>query len=323
MTGASPRDLRRAPGAALWSPLAVAAEGAALARPRDLALANRAAGLAARAGDAPRLERVARRALAAAADAPERLVLRPPQPPRWRALDQPRALAALSDLQRAAAAADVLVFLMFGALLGARRDGRFIPGDGDIDLGILGTDAARRLLAGAAAAGLPGRLVRAGGPKALKFTHPNGTELDAKVLERDGAGVSWRMAVAGIVITKRYPGPFELGEMEFLGQPVVAPRPAEAFLEWQYGPGWVRPDPGYHAYTSGPVHGPAHAAFMRAVGARAVLRALLRSPAATAARFARNLAGTFPDDPLWPRVAAAIAAAPAPIEDPPAPGPAR
>ena len=300
-----------------WSPLAAPVVGLA-----DLVhrlhpapgLGDRVAGLAAALGQAGAAEAASRRALARLAADPAALAAflargaaRARGRPPVKRIDPERALAALADLMAAAEAAGLEPFLVFGTLLGAVRDGRFIRGDSDVDLAILGADALLALRRAVAEAGMAaGRVLRVRGrPSEFTMRHANGATIDVKTftLEADGT-TSWHTHSGRLVLVKRYPGHLRLARRAFQGVPIHVPDPPEAFLEWQYGPGWRTPDPGYHMLTSGPLHGAAHAAFCRAMGPRALLRRAYRGEGRKVLAMARGLARLFPDEPLWPALAA-------------------
>lgn len=306
----------------LLFPAAAAAETLARLRPGSLERAWRATQLAARAGDAPRTGRSARRGLGILAGSPDRLaaVLEAgaARRRRPRVLDPDRALAALGDLQARLAPHGLRPFLMFGSLLGAVREGAFIPGDWDLDLGLLGAEGLVAARTALAAEGFPVPALRliGGRPSKLTISHPNGAELEIKAFEPEPDGhTGWDTNARNLVLRKRFPRHFGLRSMSFQGLDVSLPDCAEAFLEWQYGPGWRSPDPGYHALTSGPLHGPEHRAFIHAVGPRVLLGRIRRGDTRKSLAAARNLAGLFPEEALFARLAAALEA-PAALSSP-------
>lgn len=296
-------------------PLVPLAEAAVALRPADVALAHLASHLAAKAGAGEPLERIGRRCFEALTREPaalDRYLRRGlTRRPRHREIAPGAARETLADLYRHLPPAGIRPFLIFGTLLGAVRDGRFIARDSDIDLGVLGEAQLVGLHAALRRAGLPAGRVRrfAGRPSELKIVHPSGVKIDFKAFtpEPDRA-TSWIAHSGEIVYRKRYPRPLRPVPMRFLDLEVLVPENPEAFLEWQYGPGWRTPDPGYHMMTTGPVHGPAHAAFMRAAAPKAILRRLRSGRGPKVLGMVRNMAAAFPDDPLWPRLAAAVAA---------------
>ncbi|HUF88039.1 MAG TPA: LicD family protein [Thermohalobaculum sp.] len=319
----------------LLAPVVGAAESLARLRPASLPLARLAIDLAGEAGDARRVGRIARRTLEALARSPETLarVLQaaPSAPPR-RVMDRDRALEALAEVQTSLAPHGLTPFLAFGSLLGAVRGGDFIPGDNDIDLGVIGAAALAAMPAALAGQGVRfSPLHRVGGrPSKLKIHHPNGVKIDVKAFEPEPDGnTSWDARSANLVLRKRFPRHFGLAPMEIRGLTVMVPDCAEAFLEWQYGPGWRVPDPGYHMHTSGPVHGPEHRAFIHAAGARKLLGEIRLGRARRALTMARSMAAQFADEDLWSRLAAALQAAAAAGPSAPAregrdaPGPGR
>ena len=265
------------------------------------------------AGDAGLTRRTALRTLEALSRSPRTLSRKVraarPRPPRRR-VDERCALEALADLQVALASGGIRPFLMFGTLLGAVRQQGFIPGDGDVDLAIIGGESAERIPRLVADSPIEvARIDRQGAPPVkVLVRHRNGSELEIKVAEReaDGAVTWWTNTGHPFAFRKRFPGGFGIRQIEFLGLTVHVPDRAEDFLEWQYGPGWRVPDPGYHPVTSGPLHGPEHWEFCRIAGPMHVVRMLYLGRPAKALAMARSMGGHFPDEDLWPRFITAL-----------------
>ena len=130
----------------------------------------------------------------------------------------------------------VRYLLLDGALLGAVRDGAFIPWDWDVDLGIYAESAEGKvwkLLDRASEAGFRVKLVRFGYMR-----------LD---LEKDGAEFTLQfyyeeggLRRAGVIV---HPKEFfdETAELEFLGRRYPCPREKEKMLAHQYGSDWQTP----------------------------------------------------------------------------------
>ena len=281
--------------------------------PASLKLAN-ACGLVARwAGDGVGMQAIARNCLDALSRSPARLESElshrnaPPKPPKP---STESLIEALGDFQAVLAPAGVHPFLMFGSLLGPIRDGRFIPGDGDLDLGILGRAAFETAAEAVRASGtLRTDFVRraAGGVTKMAVRHPNGAKFDVKLFEREAdGGVSWHTHNVGRILRKHYPHRFELKEIEVMGLKAHIPDEPERFLEWQYGD-WRTPDPTYSMITSGPLHGEAHRRHVAECGPLAIVRTMLYGPPRKFHAQVRSMAALFPDDPLWPRLERTLA----------------
>ena len=297
----------------LRRPAVLASEGLARAWPTHVGCAWIVMRLAARGGDARRTRQAARRVLDALARSPDALtaVLERGRrtAPALGALEQSRARDTLADLQERLAPHGFESFLVFGTLLGAVRDGAFIPGDFDIDLGVIGSDqltAIHAALSGHALTLSP-LWCADGQASEFKITHRSGMHIDVKAFERESDGcTAWNAHWSNIVLRKRFPRHFGLRAVPFQGLSALVPDCAESFLEWQYGPGWRTPDPGYHMTTSGPLHGADHRAFVETVGPAEILRPLGEGRLTKPLAMARSMAGLFPEDDLWPRLADAL-----------------
>ena len=282
-------------------------------RPGSLRLANWC-GLVARAlGDSNSLRTLSRNCLLHLSKSPDELLIelkaRTPRPPQPKLSDH-LLLEALGQLKQTLEKDGIEPFLIFGSLLGPIRDGRFIPGDGDLDLGILGKKEFRRALdLIQKSSNFKVRRIRRFEHESVKAeVHcKNGVKLDFKVFFSEQNGVtSWYTNNVGIVLKKTYPHTLRIRKIEFLGQGVAVPEDPEKFLEWQYGD-WQTPDSYYSMITSGPIHGMEHRDFVDASGPFAIIRAILhnRRPQSFHAQV-RSMGRLFPDDELWPALDAAL-----------------
>jgi tetratricopeptide (TPR) repeat protein len=137
------------------------------------------------------------------------------------------------------------LLLMYGSLLGFHRDGDFIPGDDDLDLGFLtGTDGPAE--AKQVAVTVAEQLLAEGFDVTTRFggnllkLHAGGAEIDVYPLWfRDGRlwGYDAVEAEPGDVL------PARTGQLR--GVEVDVPRRPEVLLEGTYGPGWRWPEPGF------------------------------------------------------------------------------
>ena len=162
---------------------------------------------------------------------------------------------AIDDVLARLAGAGVDAFLAFGALLGAVRDGRFIPHDSDADVGYLSrhsspVDVARESFA------LERVMIEAG------YWTWRFSAADFKVIVPDPEGGRAIDIFAGFVVEDVfYLMPevhadgfrpeiiLPLGEVELHGRKVTAPADPEALLEITYGPHWRVPDPSFKFET--------------------------------------------------------------------------
>ncbi|OLF17320.1 class I SAM-dependent methyltransferase [Actinophytocola xanthii] len=150
-------------------------------------------------------------------------------------------------------------FLAFGALLGAVRDGRFIPHDSDADVAYLSrhtspVDVARESYE------LERVMIRAG------YWTWRFSSADFKVIVPDPEGGRAIDVFAGFVVEGTFylmpevHAPnfdtaviLPLGEVELEGRRITAPADPEALLEITYGPHWRIPDPSFKFETPHPV----------------------------------------------------------------------
>jgi SAM-dependent methyltransferase len=162
---------------------------------------------------------------------------------------------AIDDVLVRLSGAGVEAFLAFGALLGAVRDGRFIPHDSDADVGYLSrhrspVDVARESFA------LERVMIEAG------YWTWRFSAADFKVIVPDPEGGRAIDIFAGFVVGDVfYLMPevhavnfsadviLPLGEVELHGRKITAPRDPEALLEITYGPQWRVPDPSFKFET--------------------------------------------------------------------------
>lgn len=159
----------------------------------------------------------------------------------------------LADVYAAAAEAGIEVFVMWGTLLGAIRHNGLLPGDTDIDFGLLPV-AYRRKDAFVAAMVSRGYLFERDESWKFRFLRPD------RVLHAD-FDVFFPHAGRMICIAPDREGnhsgagfpPDSFDRLSALtiagGVKILVPDPPERVLETIYGPGWRVPDPGYRSDT--------------------------------------------------------------------------
>jgi SAM-dependent methyltransferase len=164
-------------------------------------------------------------------------------------------LDAVEDVLARLNGAGVDAFLAFGALLGAVRDGTFIPHDSDADVGYLSrhtspVDVARESYA------LERVMIEAG------YWTWRFSAADFKVIVPDPEGGRAIDVFAGFVTDGvfylmpevsstefRSDIILPLGKVELHGRTITAPADPEALLEITYGPHWRIPDPSFKFET--------------------------------------------------------------------------
>jgi hypothetical protein len=145
------------------------------------------------------------------------------------------------------------LFLLYGTLLGHVRDGDYIPGDDDFDVGYFST-ATSAAAVKEEAKDMVVRLVRAGFVvsfnrlgRLFRIRRPGDSpemHLDVSpVWQEDGMILAHPKACIRCVADDFVPA---VGR-EFRGLPVYLPRRPERFLQEYYGPDWRVPDPAYSA----------------------------------------------------------------------------
>ncbi|HEV7651532.1 MAG TPA: methyltransferase domain-containing protein [Actinophytocola sp.] len=164
-------------------------------------------------------------------------------------------LDAVEDVLARLTDAGVDAFLAFGALLGAVRDGTFIPHDSDADVAYLSkhrspVDVARESFA------LERVMIEAG------YWTWRFSAADFKVIVPDPEGGRAIDVFAGFVVEDTFylmpevsSADFReeiilpLGEVVLHGRKITAPADPEALLEITYGPQWRIPDPSFKFET--------------------------------------------------------------------------
>jgi hypothetical protein len=233
---ASPKRVHRNP--AILRPVARAASVAGRhAEARALlraAILSRAAHRRSPRGVAGRARRAARARLRARSGAPVSF--------------EGKAAVALADLDELLDDLGVRVFLISGTLLGHIRSAGFIPWDKDIDVGVFRDEVDVAEL----------ERVVDGDPRfnvrrldltsdRLRINHVTGTMIDVFPHYLEDDGKVWHDGTA----TRWWNSPFELTEVEFLGQPTLVPDPPERYLDENYGD-WRTPDPTFDARLDAP-----------------------------------------------------------------------
>jgi hypothetical protein len=154
----------------------------------------------------------------------------------------PPAAVVFAEAARILDAAGITWWLTCGTLLGAVREGRVLPWDGDIDLGVWPEDMPAVQTA-FENAGWP--FLRAT-PQQL-IPHKNGIKVDIHPHHQDGEMVYFLLGEEE-ELRMDYPAHlFDDMEMSSLyGWGVLTPSPAEDYLIHQYGEDWFIPNPNWN-----------------------------------------------------------------------------
>lgn len=151
----------------------------------------------------------------------------------------------LQNLLRARDALNTLkinYWLTDGTLLGFYREGDFITGDKDVDIGVMIEDWSEDLIKTFQMNGL--KLLRINGNKAggLEYTFTRrGVNLDVFFFYREKDYVWHATWLGNQMIRYKFP-PFKVKEAKFLGHGFSVPEDTEAYLVLKYGANWRTPD---------------------------------------------------------------------------------
>jgi len=174
------------------------------------------------------------------------------QAPRRARPSPPTPEALLGVLDAALAALDregVRPFLAFGTLLGMVREGSFLSGDRDLDLGVFAAEASPEGVAerldGA------GFRIEEGGVRAAQVVahHPVGVKVDLPFFHADAAHLLTWAEYRGHRVERRRT-PFALKRATILEREVWVPDPVETFLSENYGDWRVRSPAHHYLLTS-------------------------------------------------------------------------
>lgn len=216
-------------------------------------------------------------------------------------IDRQAAANAMTQLQAIGKQAGCELFLLFGGLLGAVREGDIIGSDKDLDFGVFGTDSLERLKS-VLDRTYPGAfhlLMANGAPYQLKSKNLFGFNVDIKALTKcDDGTTTWVTAFGKSFLPRKLPYQFDLVQIEFCGVPVLIPEQPERFLEFQYGPDWRIPNPDFHFYINGIATNDDQSEFQLRSGKARMLIYLDRGKFEQASIMATQLSQNHPEDKL-------------------------
>ncbi|QSB04804.1 LicD family protein [Natronoglycomyces albus] len=158
-----------------------------------------------------------------------------------------RATEALIDLNSQLDDLGVRGFLISGTLLGYVRSGRFIAWDKDIDLGFFTDEISAADLTAAFERNDHFLVKRLDfNSERLRLDHRNGTSVDLFPHYREDGRI-WHDGTS----TRWWNRPFELSEVEFLGQRQYVPSVPQMYLDDNYGD-WHTPNANFDARIDAP-----------------------------------------------------------------------
>jgi hypothetical protein len=177
-----------------------------------------------------------------------RSVIRPERPAEDEAFDR-RAAVALAALSAELEKLGVKAFLISGTLLGYLREGNFISWDKDIDVGVFTSDIKLGDIESAFRQAPEFSVRRLDfNSDRLRVDHVNGVKVDIfphYFVEADGK--VWHDGTA----TRWWNSPFDMAEIEFLGERQYVPEDPERYLDENYG-NWRVPEPNFDARIDAP-----------------------------------------------------------------------
>ena len=162
-------------------------------------------------------------------------VVRPPKVSAGR-LGEGKGTQALADLKTLLDKAKIPFFLISGTLLGYLRDGRMLPGDKDIDVGVFQQDYDHARLVKAFRRSPLFTVKRLDNLDRLRIAHVNGVWIDVFPHYREG-DLIWHDGTA----SRWSNTPFEIGEMKVGAATYAVPQPPERYLDENYGD-WRTPN---------------------------------------------------------------------------------
>jgi hypothetical protein len=159
-----------------------------------------------------------------------------------------RAVVALAALSSELDQIGVKPFLISGTLLGYLREGNFISWDKDIDVGIFTSEIKTGDVESAFDRSAEFTVRRLDfNAERLRVDHANGIKVDIFPHYGTADGKVWHDGTA----TRWWNSPFELKEIEFLGERQYVPSDPERYLDENYG-NWRVPEPNFDARIDAP-----------------------------------------------------------------------
>lgn len=151
-------------------------------------------------------------------------------------LGEGKGLQALADLKSLLDKTKTPFFLISGTLLGFLRDGRMLPGDKDIDVGVFREDYDHARLLEAFRRSPLFIVKRLDNLDRLRVAHVNGVWVDIFPHYREG-DLIWHDGT----VSRWSNTPFEIGEMKVGAATYAVPEPPERYLDENYGD-WRTPN---------------------------------------------------------------------------------
>lgn len=159
--------------------------------------------------------------------------------------------AALEAVGRVLEHTGMTWWIQDGTLLGALRHGGPIPGDKDVDIGIMAAEFTPALIDALKSAGLAVSRTRAVDHRLRLFIRirHNGFPVDIFGMYDEGDRWSYSVNHRWLRIDNIFT-PFRIGRVRYMGLEVPCPEPAEQYLVEAYGPDWRIPVSQWHCAFS-------------------------------------------------------------------------
>lgn len=225
-----------------------------------------------------------------------RNLVRPPKASTGRVEDG-KGERALHDLKALLRGTKTPFFLISGTLLGYLREGRMLPGDKDIDIGIFEDDYDQKKLEKAFRRSPVFVVKRLDNSNRLRVAHVNGVWIDVFPHYREG-DLIWHDGTS----TRWSNTPFEIGTMTVDGEEYEIPQPPELYLDENYGD-WRTPNGMFDVRYEAPNSQVTSQDYLSVLVYTKVFESLAANKWAVVEKYVADFPQLFRDDPVLATVA--------------------
>lgn len=215
---------------------------------------------------------------------------------RSRPMDNGCARQALSDMKRAFDAKGIEFFLCFGTLLGSVRQGDFLSGDKDIDVGVFSDVHQGEVMDALCRTDAFTPESRVCAERAVfSVGHPTGVTIDVFTHYRRGGGIETAVVNPGEWLWWRF-SDFTLREASFIDETFRVPSDCERYLSEMYGPNWRVPDPHFDGLVGSPAIKDGCERVSLCYAYNRLIGAMFKGDYDKAAAYCRQILARRPDD---------------------------